>query len=214
MYHSRTIRHIFKRKGMFMSDRNIEMTATVILMLCWVAFVIAFLFRKRTRGGTAAPADRKAKLGIIVQMIGFAIPWSWRREPLTSLLPFPGNAFLAIISILLAVGSVWLVMAAIRELGKFWALSARILDEHQLITTGPFSLVRHPIYTGMFGLLISTGLCCSTVPAILVAIAIYLAGFSIRAGREDALLLERFGEEFLKYREKTPALLPRVGTFH
>jgi protein-S-isoprenylcysteine O-methyltransferase Ste14 len=193
-----------------MSDRTIEMIATTNLTLCWFAFLAAFLFRKRARGGAAAPSDQKAKIGIIIQMAGFAIPWMWRRESLTSLLPFPGNALFAVISILLAIGSVWLVMAAIHALGKFWALAARLLDEHQLITSGPFSLVRHPIYAGMFGLLISTGLCASTTPGILISIILYLVGFSIRAGREEALLLDRFGETYRQYRERTPALIPRI----
>ncbi|MGI9088170.1 MAG: methyltransferase family protein [Chthoniobacterales bacterium] len=54
--------------------------------------------------------------------------------------------------------SVWLVLAAVRTLGKNWSLAARVTTDHELIETGPYARVRHPIYTGMLGMLIADGL--------------------------------------------------------
>jgi protein-S-isoprenylcysteine O-methyltransferase Ste14 len=58
---------------------------------------------------------------------------------------------------MLAVGSGLFGVWAVRTLGRQWSLVARLADQHELITTGPYAAVRDPIYTALFGLLLATG---------------------------------------------------------
>ncbi|MCE7858128.1 MAG: hypothetical protein DYG97_16660, partial [Ignavibacteria bacterium CHB3] len=58
---------------------------------------------------------------------------------------------------ILAIASVWLGLSAVKTLGKQWNIKAQIIEGHELITTGPYKIVRHPIYSALFGLLIVTG---------------------------------------------------------
>jgi len=106
------------------------------------------------------------------------------------------------------MGSVWFVSTAIRTLGKQWSLAARVLEGHKLVTEGPYRIVRNPIYTGMFGMLLATGLAISHWIALLIAIVVFAVGTVIRVQSEEKLLREVFGAEFEAYKHRVPAVLP------
>ena len=73
-------------------------------------------------------------------------------------MPAAAEIALAVITDAIAVGSVWMWLVAIRTLGKQWGLVARVMEGHQLVTTGPYRKIRNPIYLSMFGVLVATGL--------------------------------------------------------
>ena len=107
-----------------------------------------------------------------------------------------------------AVASTWLVNAAARRLGKQWALTARLVEGHTLIQDGPYRFVRNPIYTGMFGLLVATGLAAGRWIPLLVAIVLFIPGTYIRIRSEERLLREAFGSEFEAYARQSPGVDP------
>ena len=76
-------------------------------------------------------------------------------------------------TISLAAASGWLLESAVRTLGKQWAVAARLVEGHKLITAGPYAYVRNPIYTGMLGMLIATGLAMEHWIATIVAVIIF-----------------------------------------
>ena len=101
-------------------------------------------------------------------------------------------------------------MAAVKTLGKEWSITARLLEGHQLATRGPYRVVRHPIYTGMFGMLLATGLTISYWFTLIFAVALFFIGTIIRVRSEEKLLREQFGVQFDAYAERVPALLPGI----
>ena len=115
---------------------------------------------------------------------------------------------LAVLTMTMAIGSVWFVSAAVSTLGKQWSLAARVLEGHKLITSGPYSVVRNPIYTGMFGMLLATGLAISQWIGLLIAVIVFAIGTAVRVHSEEKLLRGAFGEEFEAYARKVPALVP------
>ena len=100
--------------------------------------------------------------------------------------------------------------SAVRTLGKQWAVSARLVEGHRLVTDGPYSYVRNPIYTGMFGMLIATGLAMEHFIALIAAVIIFGVGMVIRVRSEERLLRDAFGQEFHDYAERVPAVLPGI----
>ena len=114
----------------------------------------------------------------------------------------------SILAICAAVGSIWLVIAAVNTLGKEWSLTARLVEGHKLATSGAYAYVRHPIYTGMLGMLIATGLAVSHWLALLVALAVFFVGTRIRVLREEKLLREAFGADFEEYERRVRAIIP------
>ncbi len=181
----------------------------VIVMICWFVFACSFLLRRKP----PTPPDEKrapgSLIGVAFQGISFGIVWGVRRESFT---PILSNTSVAIVSGILAscaaIGSVWLVTAAVKTLGKEWSLTVRLVEGHKLATTGPYAFVRHPIYTGMVGMLVATGLAVSHWAALLAALVVFCVGTTIRVRSEERLLREAFGEQFEKYAERVPAILP------
>jgi protein-S-isoprenylcysteine O-methyltransferase Ste14 len=185
--------------------------AFAVVIICWFVFAGAFLLRKKpavTKDAVNAP---KSWLGIALQGVSYGLVWALHRTPIFS--PFVGenyilNIVLQVMAVVFSVSSVLLTMAAIRELGKQWSLEARLVEGHKLVTTGPYNLVRHPIYTAMLGKLIATGIVISHWAVLLVAIAIFLIGTYIRTRFEEGLLADAFGEEFAKWKARVPGLIP------
>ena len=110
----------------------------------------------------------------------------------------------------IAVASVWLVNAAARRLGKQWALAARLVEGHTLIQDGPYRYVRNPIYAGMFGMLLATGLAAAQWIPLLIGIVLFIPGTYIRIQSEERLLRQAFGSEFEAYARAVPALIPGI----
>src|SRR5438034_11686523 len=105
----------------------------------------------------------------------------------------------------MAITTVWCCSTAIRALGKQWSLAARLVEGHKLVKEGPYSVVRNPIYTGMFGMLLATGLAVSHWIGLLIAAVVFAIGTAIRVRSEEKLLREAFGREFEEYAQKVPA---------
>lgn len=101
-----------------------------------------------------------------------------------------------------------MVLAAVRTLGKQWSVAARLVENHTLVTTGPYGIVRNPIYTGMFGMMLATGLAISYWWILPPAIVLFWFGTMVRIRREENLLHEAFGNEFEQYSRRVPALVP------
>jgi protein-S-isoprenylcysteine O-methyltransferase Ste14 len=184
------------------------------VVLCWLAFAAVFIFRKSPPRGPEAKRDRLSLLGIFLQMCAYFLVWF---QP-------PGRPFLPPVALLsgsvgivfsvgtvaLAVGSVWLIAAAVRTLGKQWAFAARLVEGHKLVTEGPYRFVRNPIYTGMLGMLVATGLAMEHWKHLVVAIVLFAVGLVIRVRSEEKLLRAAFGKEFDDYAARVPAVLPGV----
>jgi len=98
-----------------------------------------------------------------------------------------------------------------RTLGRMWGLSTsrevRLLEDHQLIQSGPYALVRHPMYFGWLAAMVGLLLLYPVwlVAAMLVFSALAFLG---RARREEEALAERFGETWSAYRKRTRFLIP------
>jgi protein-S-isoprenylcysteine O-methyltransferase Ste14 len=184
------------------------------VMICWFVFAGVFAFRKRPPKATEAKRDKVASLGIGLQVCAYALVWFQppRREflpPVAALAGGPGIVY-GVLTVGLAVASVWLVAAAVRTLGKQWAVAARLVEGHNLITTGPYNYVRNPIYTGMYGMLIATGLAMEHWVALSAAIVLFAVGLMVRVRTEEKLLRAAFGEEFEEYAKRVPAVVPGI----
>lgn len=198
-----------------MSDPTpISLVTLGAVMVCWFVFAGIFMFRKKAPKQTESRRDRLSFVGIFFQIVAYALIWS--RRPHAPFLP-PVAALSGILGILLsiftvalAVASIWLTMSAVKTLGKQWAIAARLVEGHKLITEGPYNFVRNPIYTAMFGMLIATGLAMQRWVVLPIAIVLFAVGLMIRIKVEEKLLRSAFGEEFENYARRVPAVLPGI----
>ena len=191
----------------------VSLTAWAIVIMGWFVFAGSFFLRKKPEASPDAVNAPKSWLGIILQGISYAPVWALHRSPAFS--PFVGenyvlNIILQILAAFLCSACVYLTMSSIRELGKQWSLEARLVEGHKLVKTGPYNLVRHPIYTAMLGMLIATGIVLSHWMVLLPAIVVFLIGTYIRTRFEERLLSDAFGGEFSEWKRKVPGLIPFV----
>jgi protein-S-isoprenylcysteine O-methyltransferase Ste14 len=184
--------------------------AFVVMVLSWVAFVIVFATQKKAPSSPDKKRDSVSILGIALQGASYAAVWIIRRPWFTPMFPHNRSVeiALAVTAMVLAVAAVWFCGAAVRTLGKQWSLAARVLEGHKLVTDGPYNVVRNPIYTGMFGMLLETGLAVSHWLGLSIAIVVFAIGTFIRVRSEEKLLGEAFGAEFDEYARRVPAVIP------
>lgn len=178
----------------------------------WVLLSVAFLRGRRIAGSRhKARRDPLSWLGVALGVAGFTLVWTARRPfdepPIGRTAPLLLAAVL--VTALLVAVAVWLVWGAFRALGAQWSVQAQVGSGHQLVTTGPYARVRHPIYTGLGALLLATGLALSRPMAVLGGILAYGIGTALRIRCEEALLRQAFGEAYVEYASRVPAVLPR-----
>jgi protein-S-isoprenylcysteine O-methyltransferase Ste14 len=110
----------------------------------------------------------------------------------------------------LALGALLLLWRAYADLGRNWSPRIELMAGQQLVTHGIYGRLRHPIYAGMWLWALANPLLIwnwIAGPAMLVT---FLPLYLTRAPREEAMLLEQFGEEYRRYRARTGALWPRI----
>jgi protein-S-isoprenylcysteine O-methyltransferase Ste14 len=115
--------------------------------------------------------------------------------------------------VLVAVGAIvqaafiLLAVWARRHLGRNWSGEVRIGVDHELVRTGPYRLLRHPIYTAMLGMFLGTAISSSQYHALL-GLAILLLAYLRKTRLEEQILQQTFGNEYDAYRRETWALVP------
>ncbi len=82
-------------------------------------------------------------------------------------------------------------------------------ENHQLIQSGPYARVRHPIYSGLLLAMMGTALFVGELRAVL-GVLIFFAGHWWKARREETLLAGQFGATYEEYRQRTGSILPRL----
>jgi protein-S-isoprenylcysteine O-methyltransferase Ste14 len=180
----------------------------------WLAFGVGLLARSSPPPVPARGRARRAPLsllGIGLQGIGFGVASGFHRPFAQPLMPGATPLerwLLAVLGVALTTASVVLALRAVRALGRQWSLQARVLTDHELVTSGPFALVRHPIYTAMLGLCIVMGLALSTGSALVASLALYGAGTLVRVRSEERLLRAAFGATYDAYARRVPAVVP------
>ncbi len=130
---------------------------------------------------------------------------SWLRRLDARLWPMNGTPFFVGAAFLL-IGLGFAVWARV-HLGQFWSASVAVKEDHQLIRSGPYALVRHPIYTGILTGVLGTAIAVGQTGG-LVALAVLGCGFLWKSRREERLMIQTFGDRYVRYIQEVPALVP------
>lgn len=121
------------------------------------------------------------------------------------------NPVLAVAGFAIALCSTALMLWARWVLGRMWAGRPLVQQGHELCTSGPYQIVRHPIYAGIVGLAVG-GTLVAGFAQMLVVLAATIAFAAWRVRTEDRIMIATFGDRYRAYRSRVPALMPLSGS--
>ena len=117
----------------------------------------------------------------------------------------PGGTFLLALLMMAGLGFTW---SARVYLGRLWSSAITRKEGHRIVDTGPYALVRHPIYSGIIVGLIATAAAEPTRPALLGA-AFVILGLYLKARFEERFLSDELGvEDYGAYCRRVPMMIP------
>src|SRR4051812_45074721 len=175
-----------------------------VVAIGWFAWLYPFIFR--APHGQHRPSITMAsptRAGLLLEGLAIFLAFVFHLP-----VDAPAGLFRAIPAILLAVACSVMGWTAVTHLGKQFRVNAGLYHDHELVSTGPYAIVRHPIYTSLLGMLICTMLMVTEWVWMPPLLALFIAGTEIRVRTEDALLASRFGDKFRVYQKAVPAYIP------
>ncbi|HET9741691.1 MAG TPA: isoprenylcysteine carboxylmethyltransferase family protein [Terriglobales bacterium] len=126
-------------------------------------------------------------------------PLGWRVLPVSPAIAYPGVA----LTIAGAAFAFW----ARAMLGGNWSASVTVKENHSLVRSGPYRLVRHPIYTGCLIAMLGTAMVFGELGCF-IALAIAIVAFWLKTRTEEDFMTAQFGEDYIRYRSQVRRLVP------
>jgi protein-S-isoprenylcysteine O-methyltransferase Ste14 len=184
----------------------------VFWLILWCYWLIsAFRAKKSVHGGSwwrQAFGIRLALLAIILFVIYSGHGAIFRNLLSVSTAPAISNVFLSALGVVLCAAGIAFAIWARVYLGANWGRPMSLREKPELITSGPYQFVRHPIYSGFLLAMFGTGLADGTTwLLILIVMGIY---FIYSAKTEEKMMLKEFPEKYPAYMKKTKTLIPFV----
>ncbi|MFI4997345.1 MAG: methyltransferase family protein [Hyphomicrobiales bacterium] len=181
----------------------------IIVAALWLSWLVYWFVAARTAKTTLrreTPWARALHVGpLLVCAILLSFPRFW--PPLLGRRFLPDEILLAWLGVALVACGLAFAVWARRHLGGNWSGAVALKTGHTLIRSGPYALVRHPIYSGLLLAILGSAVSIGEWRA-LIGFALALFALMNRVKAEDALMEQAFGAQYRDYRRVTPALLP------
>ena len=183
--------------------------ALAVLAAASLLFVAAIVIAAmRAPNETGGARDSLSRVGIVVQGLGIGLVFAGR--PLMTQAWGPPQIASAAGVALLGAASVMLFVWAQTTMGANWSVVARTRDDHQLVTTGPFALVRNPIYLAMALFMVAGAIGTGHLAMLAVAVPMFAIGTAVRIGIEERLLRAHFGSAYDAYASRVKRIIPAL----
>lgn len=175
-------------------------------LILWLVFSVYWSIAARRRAedkSSESIASRQFHLllvNVAMVLLVFSIPGLTQRF-------LPESREFAIAGLSIQAASILFAAWARQHLGRNWSGEVRIASEHQLVRSGPYRYLRHPIYTAVLGMYVGTLLVSGEIHAVL-ALALVTAAYLRKIAMEESALSDAFGVEHEQYRRDTWKLFP------
>jgi protein-S-isoprenylcysteine O-methyltransferase Ste14 len=158
--------------------------------------------RERSRSQSGLTAGDGGLIGVAVVCVGLAIVSRGHFDGMVV-----GALWVRVLGLAVLVASTVFTLWARFSLGTSWSVAPKVQGDHQLRTHGPYAVTRHPIYTGLLGMMLGATL-LSGIGQWIVLFPVGLVVFGVKVRMEERLLVATFSEEYLRYRRQVPQLVP------
>jgi protein-S-isoprenylcysteine O-methyltransferase Ste14 len=180
---------------------------------CIAWFIIRYPHQRRSRKTpVAARSDRtREQVLLAISSCGLGvIPFIYVMTGEPAFANYPFQPALAYAGTAVFAAALALFYRIHRELGRSWSVTLELRDQHVLVTHGLYQHLRHPMYSAFFLWALAQALLLPSLiagPAGFVGFGILFFG---RVGREEAMMLERFGDQYRAYVARTKRIIPGV----
>ena len=196
-------------------NENIFRILAAVIIVCAVA--ISSYYRRKADQDTGEKISRKVDGALMMNIIRLFGLMLW----LSPLLYLINPKWMAWSKIGLPDGIRWLgvVLGLLCVAGVYWLFSSigsgitptsATREKHTLVTHGPYRWVRHPLYTVGSSLFIAFGIMADNWFIALLGVLAFIA-MAVRTPKEEANLIEKFGDEYREYMKRTGRFLPKSG---
>ncbi len=185
-----------------------------LVLICWGIFVLYWIISSFfVKKSVSRRKDWKFQLiwRVIIIALIILIAIISKKTVLTIVLHpiFLSNLTLQIIgSVLVILGLVEAIWARI-SLGRNWSGYVTYKKNHELVTSGPYKYIRHPIYSSLILMLIGTFFNFPNTEVIIILL-IWIVLFATRMKREEKIMTKLFGREYINYMDKSKRLIPWI----
>lgn len=176
----------------------------------WIVFVVYWAMSALKTRRTERTESFASRYGILLlEIAGFALLFMDEAEiGIFGKRVFPRTYVLAATGVVLTWAGIALALWARRHLGQYWSARITIKEDHKLIRTGPYTRLRHPIYSGLDLAAVGSALAINRWRCV-AGVCLIILGYWIKARREEDMLAAQFGPAFREHQQHTGFLLPR-----
>ncbi|OAP45169.1 protein-S-isoprenylcysteine O-methyltransferase [Sinorhizobium americanum] len=192
------------------------MSIASIGQIIWVLGIVAWYFIRR-------PYERRAKrvevvsnrrsrsetIGLFAALLGLGIiPGFYVVTGIPEAADYPASAWAVAVGAAVFTLAMWVFRRTHKELGRNWSITLEIRDRHELISRGPYALVRHPMYTSFMLMGVGQAFLLANWLMGLAGLVGFAILFFLRVDEEERMMLETFGPQYSAYMEKTKRIIP------
>jgi protein-S-isoprenylcysteine O-methyltransferase len=184
------------------------MNPSIFIWIIYALWLILIAYLVVAAIGTKRDTEQHAlqSIGLTLAIVAaFLLPYL----PIFNFLDFaPVSPAMSVIAIMVCVAGMAYFVWARQHLGRNWSQTVSAKEGHELISSGPYRYIRHPMYTGGLVACFGSAIVCGGAWIFLLVI---LSGiFLWRVGAEDRLMEQQFPDEYPNYKRRTNALIPFV----
>lgn len=185
--------------------------STLFLVFTATYLAIRGVFARRMRRAKAvSKADLRDRLLILLVGLGqIVLPCIVATQPVLAFASRAQPAACTAIGALVMAAGVFLFWRSHADLGDSWSVTLELNAAHRLVTDGLYRQVRHPMYASFLVLGAGQALLVANWIAGLSGLAATALLIAVRLPREEAMMIERFGDQYRDYRRRVGAILPR-----
>jgi len=166
--------------------------------------------QKRSCGGVGRELPLMLLVGVAMQIVPLIYIFSSWLDFADYRLPGRADALEGLVGVAVFGAALWLLWRAHADLGRQWSVKAEIQDDHELVTTGVFGRIRHPMYAAHWLWAVAQALLLHNWIAGPAMLAAFLPLYAVRVPREEQVMLDHFGDRYRAYMARTGRMIPRL----